>query len=104
MLENLCSRFMTDVQLPEARSFYGFQLAIENIHSEMYSLLLDTYIKDSAKKKDLFRAITRCPPWRRRLIGQFDGSAATRASPNVSSGSRAWRGFSLVVHSVLSSG
>ena len=83
VLENLCSRFMTDVQLPEARSFYGFQLAIENIHSEMYSLLLDTYIKDSAKKKDLFRAIHTVPTvakkadWAIRWIGS-DASFAER--------------------------
>ena len=47
VLENLAGRFMNDVKLPEIRSFYGFQIAIENIHSEMYSLLIDTYIRDS---------------------------------------------------------
>ncbi|XP_072950570.1 ribonucleoside-diphosphate reductase small chain-like [Typha angustifolia] len=61
VLENLASRFMTDVQLPEARAFYGFQIAIENIHSEMYSLLLDTYIKDPDEKSRLFRAIDTVP-------------------------------------------
>jgi ribonucleotide reductase beta subunit family protein with ferritin-like domain len=45
VLENLAERFITEVQLPEARCFYGFQLMMENIHSETYSLLLDTYIK-----------------------------------------------------------
>lgn len=44
--ENLVEKFMQEVQVPEARCFYGFQIAIENIHSEMYSLLIDTYIKD----------------------------------------------------------
>jgi ribonucleotide reductase beta subunit family protein with ferritin-like domain len=47
VLENLAERFITEVQLPEARCFYGFQLMMENIHSETYSLLLDTYIKVS---------------------------------------------------------
>ena len=46
VLENLAVRFMGDVQVSEARAFYGFQVAMENIHSEMYSLLIDTYIKD----------------------------------------------------------
>lgn len=45
VLENLAERFLKEVQLPEARCFYGFQLAMENIHSETYSLLIDTYIK-----------------------------------------------------------
>ena len=43
--ENLVERFMKEVQVPEARCFYGFQIAMENIHSEMYSLLIDTFIK-----------------------------------------------------------
>ena len=54
VLENLASRFMTDVQLPEARAFYGFQIAMENIHSETYSLLIDSYIKDEKEKTKLF--------------------------------------------------
>ncbi|KAI3417925.1 uncharacterized protein J3R85_014057 [Psidium guajava] len=57
VLENLAVRFMKEVQLSEARAFYGFQIAIENIHSEMYSLLLETYIKDPAEKDRLFRAV-----------------------------------------------
>jgi len=44
--ENLLERFSQEVQIPEARFFYGFQIMIENVHSEMYSLLIDTYIKD----------------------------------------------------------
>lgn len=55
--ENLASRFITEVQLPEARCFYGFQIMIENIHSEVYSLLIDSYIKDTAEKQRLFNAI-----------------------------------------------
>jgi len=61
VLENLAGRFMKEVQVPEARAFYGFQIAIENIHSEMYSLLLETYIKDSREKDHLFRAIETVP-------------------------------------------
>jgi len=57
VLENLAGRFMSEIQIPEARCFYGFQLAIENIHSETYSLLIDTYIRDSAEKNRLFNAI-----------------------------------------------
>jgi len=55
--ENLAGRFMKEVQIPEVRFFYGFQVAIENIHSEMYSLLIDTYVKDANEKDRLFRAI-----------------------------------------------
>ena len=57
VLENLAIRFMSDVQLSEARAFYGFQIAMENIHSETYSLLIDTYIKDKNEKNNLFKAI-----------------------------------------------
>jgi len=61
VLENLCSRFITEVQLPEARCFYSFQMAMENIHSETYSLLIDTYIKDNVEKNMLFNAIETIP-------------------------------------------
>jgi len=61
VLENLAQQFMTDVQIPEARCFYGFQIAMENIHSETYSLLIDTYIKDEAEKMMLFNAIDNFP-------------------------------------------
>jgi len=61
VLENLAGRFMKEVQVSEARAFYGFQIAIENIHSEMYSLLLETYIKDSKEKTRLFHAIDTIP-------------------------------------------
>uniref|UniRef100_A0A7N0ZZA8 Uncharacterized protein n=1 Tax=Kalanchoe fedtschenkoi TaxID=63787 RepID=A0A7N0ZZA8_KALFE len=61
VLENLAGRFMKEVQVSEARAFYGFQIAIENIHSEMYSLLLETYIKDGAEKNRLFHAIETIP-------------------------------------------
>jgi ribonucleoside-diphosphate reductase beta chain len=55
--ENLAVNFMNEVQYPEARCFYGFQIMMENIHSETYSLLIDTYIKDTAEKSRLFHAI-----------------------------------------------
>ncbi|MBL7816458.1 MAG: ribonucleotide-diphosphate reductase subunit beta [Saprospiraceae bacterium] len=55
--ENLVLNFMREVQIPEARCFYGFQVAIENIHAEMYSLLIDTYIKDPVEKDYLFNAL-----------------------------------------------
>jgi ribonucleotide reductase beta subunit family protein with ferritin-like domain len=55
--ENLAQKFCTEVQVPEARCFYGFQIAMENIHSETYSLLIDTYIKDKNEKEYLFKAI-----------------------------------------------
>lgn len=61
VLENLAERFICEVQVPEARAFYGFQLMMENIHSETYSLLLDTYIKDRVEKDRLFRAIDTVP-------------------------------------------
>jgi ribonucleoside-diphosphate reductase beta chain len=59
--ENLAVNFMKEVQLPEARCFYGFQIMIENIHSETYSLLIDTYIKDPIEKNRLFNAIETVP-------------------------------------------
>ncbi len=52
--ENLAINFINEVQYPEARCFYGFQIMMENIHSETYSLLIDTYIRDAAEKDKLF--------------------------------------------------
>lgn len=59
--ENLAVRFNNEVQIPEARCFYGFQIAVENIHSEMYSLLIDAYISDTAEKNYLFNAVETVP-------------------------------------------
>lgn len=59
--ENLVERFSKEVQVTEARCFYGFQIAMENIHSEMYSLLIDTYIKDPKQREYLFNAIETLP-------------------------------------------
>ena len=80
--ENLAINFMREVQLPEARCFYGFQIMMENIHSEMYSLLIDTYIKDPAEKTHLLHAIDTVPcvtkkaEWALRWIG--NGTFAER--------------------------
>lgn len=59
--ENLVERFSQEVQVTEARCFYGFQIAMENVHSEMYSLLIDTYIADPRERDYLFNAIETLP-------------------------------------------
>ena len=64
--ENLVERFCNEVQLLEAKFFYGFQIAMENIHSETYSLLIDTYVKDVTKKNNLFNAIETIPSVRKK--------------------------------------
>ena len=84
VLENLASRFMSDVQVSEARAFYGFQIAMENVHSETYSLLIDTYIRDDAEKTRLFNAIENYPciakkaNWAKKWIGDNRSSFASR--------------------------
>lgn len=84
VLENLAVRFMSDVQLCEARAFYGFQIAMENIHSEMYSLLIDTYIRDKEEKNVLFKALQHYPcikkkaDWTRQWIHSETASFAAR--------------------------
>jgi len=60
--ENLLEQFSTELQIPEARAFYGFQIAMENIHSETYSLLIEQYIKDPAEKDEVFNAMFTMPP------------------------------------------
>lgn len=85
VMENLATRFMDDVQLSEARAFYGFQIAMESIHSEMYSVLIETYIKDKTEKSRLFNAIETCPSiakkanWARRWIGYEDAGKCSFA-------------------------
>ncbi|RWA10005.1 hypothetical protein EKO27_g5106 [Xylaria grammica] len=64
--ENLVERFSGEVQIPEARCFYGFQIMMENIHSETYSLLIDTYIKEPAQRNHLFNAIDTIPAIRKK--------------------------------------
>ncbi len=59
--ENLAENFINEVQYPEAKFFYGFQIAMENIHSETYSLLIDTYVKDAKEKSKLFNALENIP-------------------------------------------
>ena len=59
--ENLAENFLKEVQYPEAKFFYGFQIAMENVHSETYSLLIDTYIRDNEEKNRLFNAIETVP-------------------------------------------
>ena len=84
VLENLGQRFMDEIQVPEAKCFYGFQIAMENIHSEMYSLLIDTYIKNNIEKDRLFRAIETIPSvakkakWAIKWIQDKDSNFATR--------------------------
>jgi len=84
VLENLGMRFMSEVQISEARAFYGFQIAMENIHSEMYSQLIDTYVKDKVEKNELFNAIENYPcikkkaEWAIKWINDKRSSFATR--------------------------
>jgi ribonucleotide reductase beta subunit family protein with ferritin-like domain len=84
VLENLASRFMSEIQVSEARAFYGFQIAMENIHSETYSLLIETYIKDKQEKFRLFNAIEHFPcikkksDWAQKWIHDNRSSFATR--------------------------
>jgi len=66
VLENLAAQFSSDVQVPEARAFYGFQMAMENIHSETYSLLIEQYVRDPAEKDAVFNAISTMPPIREK--------------------------------------
>uniref|UniRef100_A0A5F4VTA0 Ribonucleoside-diphosphate reductase subunit M2 n=1 Tax=Callithrix jacchus TaxID=9483 RepID=A0A5F4VTA0_CALJA len=82
--ENLVERFSQEVQITEARCFYGFQIAMENIHSEMYSLLIDTYIKDPSEREFLFNAIETMPcvkkkaDWALRWIGDKEATYGER--------------------------
>ena len=84
VLENLGVRFMTEIKLPEARAFYGFQIAMENIHSETYSILIDSYIKNTEDKHKLFNAISnfQCiekkANWALKWINDKRASFATR--------------------------
>lgn len=61
VLENLINRFCSEIELPEARCFYAFQAAMENVHSETYSLLIETYVSDPKQRSFLFRAIETIP-------------------------------------------
>jgi ribonucleotide reductase beta subunit family protein with ferritin-like domain len=82
--ENLGERFYNEVQIQEAKFFYGFQIAVENIHSETYSLLIDTYVKDTLKKNMLLNAIETIPSvkkkaeWALKWIENKDATFGTR--------------------------
>ena len=84
VLENLGTRFMGEVQLAEARAFYGFQIAMENIHSEVYSVLIVTYVKCDDEKNKLFEAMNNFPcikkkaDWAIKWINDKRSSFATR--------------------------
>lgn len=84
VVENLGMRFMSEIQLSEARAFYGFQIAMENIHSEVYSLLIDTYVKKPQEKLQLFQALNHFPcikkkaDWSIKWINDKRSSFATR--------------------------
>jgi ribonucleoside-diphosphate reductase beta chain len=84
VLENLGKRFLSEIQIPEARCAYGFQLMMENIHSETYSVLIDTLIKDEVDKKHLFNAIHTIPciakkaSWAIKWIEDEHSNFATR--------------------------
>ena len=84
VLENLGTRFMNEVALPEAKAFYGFQIMMENIHSFMYSQLIETYIKDETKKALLFNSlekfecIAKKGNWAKKWINDNNSNFATR--------------------------
>jgi len=84
IVENLAVRFMSDVQLAEARAFYGFQIAMENIHSETYSVMIDTFIKDKEEQTKMFQAVQNFPciakkaVWAKKWITDNRSSFAAR--------------------------
>jgi ribonucleotide reductase beta subunit family protein with ferritin-like domain len=84
IMENLATRFMNEIQIPEARAFYSYQIFNESIHSETYSLLIDTYIKDNNEKETIFNSIENIPSvakkalWAYKWIENKEVSFATR--------------------------
>lgn len=78
--ENLLERFAQEVQVSEARCFYGFQIAMENVHSEMYSVLIDTYIRERAERERLFNAIETIPAVKRKADWAFNWITSTTAT------------------------
>jgi len=84
VMENLAARFMNEIQIPEARAFYSYQIFNESIHNETYSLLIDTYIKDSEEKNLIFNSIENIPcvakkaDWAYKWIKNEEFSFATR--------------------------
>jgi len=71
IMENLACRFMNEIQLPEARAFYSYQIFNESIHSETYSLLIDTYIKDSVEKQKIFNSIESNPSVAKKALWAY---------------------------------
>lgn len=78
--ENLVERFMAEVQMTEARCFYGFQVMIENVHSEMYSRLIEAYVKDKEEQAKLFRAIDTLPAVKRKAEWAMKWTQSSTAS------------------------
>lgn len=84
--ENLAERFIREVADPETRAFYGFQVMVENIHSETYALLIDTYIKDAEERRHLFNAVNEIPcikakaNWAKRWISDVTSTFAKRVT------------------------
>lgn len=84
VMENLAQRFMTEIQIPEARAFYAYQIYIENVHSEQYSLLIDSFIDNDDEKNKLFSAIDTIPcvkkkaEWAIKWIESKNSTFATR--------------------------
>ena len=84
IIENLALRFLNEIEIPEARSFYSYQIFNENIHSETYSLLIDTYIKDNEEKNKIFNSIENIPciakkaSWAYKWIQNNEVNFATR--------------------------
>jgi ribonucleoside-diphosphate reductase beta chain len=71
IMENLAGRFMSEIQIPEARAFYSYQIFNESVHSETYSLLIDTYIKDSEEKMKIFNSIEHMPSVSKKALWAY---------------------------------
>ena len=84
VMENLAERFMNEIEIPEVRAFYSYQMFIEQVHSETYSILIDTYVSDLTEKKMLFEAVDNFPcvakkaNWALKWIGDNDSTFAKR--------------------------
>lgn len=78
--ENLVERFSQEVQITEARCFYGFQIAMENVHSEMYSLLIETYVRDSKERDFLFNAVETLPCVKKKADWALDWISSKNAN------------------------
>ena len=101
--ENLAENFVNEVQYTEAKFFYGFQIMMENIHSETYSLLIDTYVRTPQSATSCSTQLIRLKPSKRRLIGPFAGFHRLRL-PSDSLRSLQLRAFSSAEPSVRSFG